>query len=78
MSEAYADPEYPKRDLVEAYKWLNLLMADCPDGDFRLELIEKRNAFASEMTCEQIEEAQRRSSALFIPNRRTYSELLEP
>jgi hypothetical protein len=67
LSEAYADPEYPKRDLVEAYKWLNLLMADCPNENFRLELVEKRDALASSMTREQIEEAQSRSSELFVP-----------
>jgi len=69
LSEAYADLECPKRDLVEAYKWLNLLMADCPNEDFRLELVEKRDALASSMTHEQIEEAQRRSAELFVPRK---------
>ena len=67
LFEAYADPEYPKRDLVEAYKWLNLLMSDCPNEAYRLELAEKRKALSSSMTREQIAEAQRRSAELFVP-----------
>ena len=69
LSEAYADPGYSKRDLVEAYKWLNLLIANCSNEDFRDELDEKRDALASSMTREQIEDAQRRSADLFVPRK---------
>ncbi|MEO6035186.1 MAG: hypothetical protein ABIQ35_08025 [Verrucomicrobiota bacterium] len=67
LSEAYADPEYPRRDLVEAYEWLNLAMADCPNEDVRLDFDEKRYSIASSMTREEIEEAQRGSAELFLP-----------
>lgn len=68
LAEAYADPEYPKRDLVEAYKWLNLLIGYCTKNeDYRVELAEKRDVLASSMTREQVEEAQRRSAELFVP-----------
>ena len=69
LSAAYADPEYSKRDFVESYKWLNLAISDCPNENYRLTLVEKRNALASSMTHEQIEEAQRRSAELFVPRK---------
>jgi hypothetical protein len=70
LFEAYSDPEYAKRDLVQAYKWLNLLMGYCSNEDYRLELDEKRDALAASMTREQVEEAQCRSAELFVPKKK--------
>jgi len=68
LFEAYSDPAYPKHDLVEAYKWLNLMMGYFSKENYcGVELVERRNALVSSMTREQIEEAQRRSTELFVP-----------
>jgi hypothetical protein len=67
LGMAYADIEFSKRDLVEAYKWTNLAITYNHFDDFQQQMIAKRDAIAQEMTRDQIEEAQRRSSESFIP-----------
>ena len=60
-----------KRNPCEAYKWLNLAATYLPDGEFygfcsRSSAIEIRDIAANEMTSDQIREAQKACSRMFV------------
>ena len=69
LSDVYASGDFPGRNVVEAYKWLNLAIAYWPTwaaDDQRLTLGERREKIAFQMSQEDIQRAQAESAKLFI------------
>ena len=75
LSFVFADDENPQKDMVEAYKWLNLAVTYTIAENLRADIIGKRDEWTGSMTMEQVKEAQRRSSELFIPENKVIERL---